>query len=125
MINNGQFKILPRVLLVQIFKELSLTDLLKMEIQNKYFRDLIQNTKWDHFMVKLQSINKIKIVIKKYNFMKYDFSNSLITDEIVKELRNCHTLNLNDCNKITDESVKELRNCHTLDLSYFIAITEI
>ena len=43
MINNGQFKILPRVLLIQIFKELTLTDLLKMEIQNKYFRDLIQN----------------------------------------------------------------------------------
>ena len=43
MTNNGQFKIFPRVLLVQIFKELSLTDLLKMEIQNKYFRDLIQN----------------------------------------------------------------------------------
>ena len=41
MINNGQFKILPRVLLIQIFKELSLTDLLKMEIQNKYFRDLM------------------------------------------------------------------------------------
>ena len=45
MINNGQFKIIPRVLLIQIFKELSLIDLLKMEIQNKYFRDLIRNTK--------------------------------------------------------------------------------
>ena len=45
MINNGQFKILPRVLLIQIFKELSLIDLFKIEIQNKYFRDLIKNTK--------------------------------------------------------------------------------
>ena len=106
MTNNGQFKILTRVLLIQIFKELSLTDLLKIEIQNKYFRDLVQNTKWDHFVVKLQSTDKIKMVIKKYHFMKYDFSYSSITDEIVKKLRNCHSLDLSYCYKITDESVK-------------------
>ena len=37
-------------------------------------------------------------------------------DEEVKELKNCHTLNLSDCKNITDEGVKELKNCHTIYL---------
>ena len=37
-----------------------------------------------------------------------DLSGTKITDESVKELKNCHTLVLS-WTKITDESVKELR----------------
>ncbi len=48
--------------------------------------------------------------------MKYNFSNLLITDEGVKELHNCHSLDLRSCDRITDEGVKELYSCHSLNL---------
>ena len=84
---------------------------------------IIRKVKWDHFNVRLSNVEKIKLVIENYNFTKYDFSYTKITDNIVKELKNCHTLDLSHC-RITDASVKELKNCHTLDLNDCQGITD-
>ena len=118
------FQQIPKVLKIEILKYLPLAQLLKVTEVNKYLCHLIRSTKWDHLIVKLSEICKIKSVIKNFNFLKYDFSESNITDDIVKELRGCHTLYLSDCDRITDESVKELRGCHTLNLDYCKKITD-
>lgn len=39
-----------------------------------------------------------------------------ITNEDLKFLGNCHTLNISHCDKITDEGIKYLGNIHTLNL---------
>ena len=60
---------------------------------------------------------KLKVFVKNFNFLKYDFSDSNITDDIVKKLSGCHTVNLSCCTEITDESVEKLSGCHTLYVS--------
>ena len=114
---------IPREIIVEIFQRLELKELIKLTYVNKYIMQIIRKVKWDHFIVRLLNVEKIKLVLENYNFMKYDFSYTKITDDIVKELKNCHTLYLREC-KITDASVKELKNCHTLYLSYCKRITD-
>ena len=58
-------------------------------------------------------------MIQKGNHL---YSCKNITDESVKELKNCHILYLSGTN-VTDESVKELKNCHELYL-YKTKITD-
>src|SRR5918999_510266 len=108
---------IPREIIVEIFQRLKIKELIKLTYVNKYIMQIIRKVKWDHFIVRLCNVEKIKLVIENYNFTKYDFSYTKITDHIVKELKNCHTLDLRWCQRITDASIKELKNCHTLDLS--------
>jgi hypothetical protein len=116
--------LIPREIIREIFKNLSLKELIKNEIICKNFRHIIRTTKWDHFVVKLKYTNAIKYVGKNYKFTKYDFSNSLITDDIVKLFVNCHTLIFSECKQITDESAKLLGNCHKLKLCNCDQITD-
>ena len=99
----------------EICKYMSLRELIKLEQLSKYHRDIIRSYPWDHLMVRLR--DNTLYVLKMYKFMKLDLYNTKVTDESVKELKNCHTLNLGDT-EVTDESVKELKNCHTLNLSF-------
>ena len=143
----GEYNIyfLPKELIIEIFSNLSLKNLINMESSNKSFRKIIRETKWNH-SVRLKNITSIEYVIYHYQFIKYDFSNSSITDtsvkllgkchqldirwckqitdESVKHLGKCHRLNLNGCNQITDESVKHLGKCHQLDLRWCNQITD-
>lgn len=118
----------------EICKYMNLKELIKLEQLSKYHRDLIRNYPWDHLIVRLR--NKTLYILKIYKFMKWNLSSTNVTDEDVKELKNCHVLwlqwtnvtdesikELGKCNtlnlyatKITDKSVKELKNCHTLIL---------
>ena len=109
---------IPKVLKIEMLKYLPLAQLINVRLVDKYLSDLIRGHKWDHLIVSLIDTDKIQSVVKNFNFLKYDFSGSNITDDIVKKLSGCHTLDLNSCDQITDESVKELRNCHTLNLSW-------
>ena len=118
------FQQIPKVLKIEILKYLSLAQLINVRLVNKYLSDLIRGHKWDHLIVSLRNIEKIESVVKNFNFLKYDFSVSYITDDIVKKLSGCHTLNLTYCHQITDESVKELGGCHTLNLSDCYQITD-
>ena len=111
------FEELPIEILFEFFKYISLKELINLEKLNKNFLNLIRKTYWNHFIVKIQNIESIDFVINNYNFTKYDFSGSKITNDHVKLLGNCHTLNLSSCYNITDNSVQLLGNCHTLNLS--------
>ena len=82
---------------------------------SKYYSDFVRKNQWNHLIIKSKSNIYINSIIKTFSFVNYDFSDTKITDESVKMLGNCHTLNLRNT-KITDESVKMLGNCHTLDL---------
>ena len=96
---------IPKVLKIEILKYLPLAQLINVRLVNKYLSDLIRGHKWDHLIVRLTYRNDIESVVKNFNFLKYDFSESNITDDIVKKLSGCHTLNLSSCHQITDESV--------------------
>jgi hypothetical protein len=96
-------KLIPREIITEIFKNLSLKELIENETVCKSFMSIIRTTKWDQFVVKLKDTNRIEYVRKNYNFTKYDFIHSSITDDILKMFVNCHTLDLSWCNKITDE----------------------
>ena len=115
---------IPKVLKIEIFKYLSLSQLINVSEVNKYLCALIRGHKWDHLIVRLKDTDNIESVVKNFNFLKYDFSFSNITDDIVKKLSGCHTVHLSHCLGITDESVKELRGCHTLDLTKCQQITD-
>ena len=121
---DDYFQQIPKVLKIEILKYLALAELINVSLVNKYLCALIRGHKWDHLIVRLKDTDKIKSVVKNFNFLKYDFSHSDITDDIVKKLSGCHTLNLSGCKKITDISVKELRGCHTLYLRYCKKITD-
>ena len=124
---NGKedyFQQIPKVLKIEIFKYLPLSELINVSHVNKYLCALIRGHNWDHLIVRLKDTDKIQSVVKNFNFLKYDFSESNITDDIVKKLSGCHSLNLSFCPQITDESVKELRGCHTLNLRYCRQLTD-
>jgi hypothetical protein len=132
-------EIFPPEIIVEIFKNLEWKEQVKKEIVCKSFLHIVRTTKWDHFIISLQNIKIIDKVVNNYNFAKYDFSFSAITDDIVKSLAklgdltcpkgdkvklltNCHTLDLSYCTKITDNSVKMLGNCHILNLTGCCAV---
>src|ERR1700733_10405419 len=98
--------------------------LIEMEQLSTLYRDIIRKNNLSHLTITLRRVKNIKYVIKHYNFIKYDFNSSNITDKSVKLLGNCHTLDLSYCHKITDESVKFLGNYHTLNLSDCDQITD-
>ena len=75
-----------------------------MTAVNKYLCALIKGCNCDHLIVRLRDTDKIRSVVKNFNFIKYDFSFSNITDDIVKS---CLVLYSQSwlLSSITDESV--------------------
>src|SRR3984885_2114950 len=114
--------IITKYIIMDILLYLPLKKLIEMEQLSTLYRDIIRKNNSSHLTITLRRGKNIKYVIKHYNFIKYDFNNSNITDKSVKLLGNCHTLDLSYC-EITDKSVKFLGNCHTLDLSHCHQIT--
>ncbi len=114
---------LPREMIITIFENLSLQDLVKTELVCKKFKDFVRSTKWSNVMVKLTCIAKILHVADTYQFLNYDFSESEITDYVVEKLSDCHTLNLRNCLKITDASISVLK-CTSLDISSCVLVTD-
>ena len=119
------FQQIPKVLKIEIFKYLSLSQLINVRLVNKYLSNLIKGYKWDHLIVRLRATYKIKSVVENFNFLKYNFSDSNITDDIVKKLSACHTVNLSYCHQITDESVLTtfgIKSCVVVILSILVII---
>src|ERR1700733_2589640 len=115
--------IITKYIIMDILLYLPLKKLIEMEQLSTLYRDIIRKNNLSHLIITLRRVKNIKYVIKHYNFIKYDFNNSNITDKTVKFLGKCHTLDLSGCDQITDKSVKLLGNCHTLNLSYCEKIT--
>ena len=100
---------LPKEIIIEIFGRLSLNELIGLESVLHSFRNIVRITKWYHIFVKLKNINYIQYVTQNYQFVNFDFRYSSITDEGVKHLANCHTLNLYGCHQIMDETKKQLK----------------
>src|SRR3984885_12247068 len=116
--------IITNYIIMDILLYLPLKKLIEMEQLSTLYRDIIRKNNLSHLIITLRRVKNIKYVIKHYNFIKYDFNGSNITNKTVKLLGNCHTLDLRCCILITDESVKLLGNCHTLNLSWCHKITD-
>ena len=119
------FQQIPKVLKIEILKYLPLAQLINVRLVNKYLSALIKGCNWDHLIVRLRDTDKIKSVVKNFNFIKYNFSFSNITDDIVKKLSVCHTLYLCYCKKITDESVLTtfgIKSCVVVILSILVVV---
>src|ERR1700733_11294647 len=116
--------IINNYIIMDILSYLPLKKLIEMEQLSTLYRNIIRNNKLFHLTITLRRVKNIKYVTEHYRFIKYDFNNSNITDENVKLLGKCHTLNLKYCDQITDESVKMLENCYTLGLSHCYLITD-
>src|ERR1700733_11959420 len=123
-VNNLKMIIINNYIIMDILSYLPLKKLIEMELLSTSYRDIIRKNNLSHLTIKLNKIENIKYVTKHYNFIKYDFAYSYITDVSVKLLGNCHTLNLLHCDQITNDSVKYLGNCHTLNLFCCNKITD-
>ena len=116
---------IPKVLKIEILKYLPFAQLINVRLVNKYLAALIKMCKWDHLIVSLRDTDNIESIVKNFNFLKYDFSESNITDDIVKKLSGCHTLNLSSCHQITDESVLTtfgIKSCVVVILSILVVV---
>ena len=109
IVHNFFFEYFPQEIIIEILKILPLKSLTNIAEVDTIFNKIVKKTKWDHIIVSLYEVGKIELVIKHYNFMKYHFNHSYITDASVKELHKCHTLYLGGCNKITDATKLELK----------------
>ena len=117
---------LPQEILIEILEYLNFQELLNLKKINKYFNNLIKQNKWKYITIIPNSkMSKKKLVqfIETHNFINYDFNDFDITDNELKYLSNCETLNLSWCN-ITDEGIQYLRNCNKLNL-YQTNITDM
>src|SRR5579863_1830669 len=94
----------------------TIRDILRLELLSSRHQRIIRNHNW---MIKLDVCNDIEMehIIRNYRFRNLSIDRRVNINNFVKELKNCHTLDLFYTN-ITDESVRELKNCHTLDLRY-------
>src|SRR5438876_125277 len=93
---------------IEILNWLPIKELLKMQLINKKIKLLVRKNKWPNVIIRTNNINFIRFLAGNFSFAKYDFGYcGELTDASVKELRNCHTLNLSCCNQITDAGVKE------------------
>ena len=105
----------------QICQELTTEELKKMRRLSKHHNKIVSEMSW-YKKVYVENETILRHIIDNYKFLNLNLYQN-ITDEGVKELKNCHILDLRYCQKITDSSIKELKNCHTLDLSHCQNIT--
>src|ERR1044071_4721567 len=106
----------PLELFELILNECCLNDLFIFGLVSKRFMHIIKNIKY-HKLIKPKSYNNLMYLLYNYKFNRFDLYGLKITDESVRVLGACHTLNLPYTN-ITDESVRVLGACHTLNLAY-------
>lgn len=123
-------EIIPTEILVHIFNYLQYKHLIKLEILNKRFKNVMRTAIWNH-LVLIYKINykTIKFMIDNYKFTNFNFictKSHVITDEIAKlfSVRNMTKINLSYCNNITDASVILLTGCRKLILSNCKNITD-
>lgn len=117
------FAITPPEITKNIFDNLPLFDLIKMETVKRQFTKFVRETKWDHKVKLWNSINffeedpmNLEHVIKTHKFTTYSFNE--ITDKLVNLLGHCTSIEFNRCHQITNKSVSKLTNLRELHLNY-------
>lgn len=128
----------------EICKHLKIKHLIKLERLSKYHKNIIREHPWNQFIITI--VNRNVYVLNMYNFMQINIwmdvnmtvdvtkilnrchtlnlSFTNVTDECLKNLKNCRELNLVGCDYVTDIGVKELKHCHILHISNYIHITD-
>src|SRR4029079_18914579 len=96
-------------IIYELGSKLKWKDLQKINILSTKHHEIVKKSSWYNFFIYVGE-KKFELILK-YNF-KNIHVNYQITDDEIKELKNCHKLILWDCNKITDIGIKELKNCH-------------
>src|ERR1044071_3971041 len=105
----------PLELFELILNECYLNDLFIFGLVSKQLMHITKNIKY-HKLIKPKSRDNLMYLLDNYKFNRFDLYKLKITDESVKLLGSCHTLDLSHT-KITDESVKFLGACHNLYLT--------
>ena len=82
------------ICMISKFKEIA-----KMNLLSKCHLKLIKSYNYYHFKINIDDENFNKIHL--YNFKNINLTLNAIMNNKLKELKNCHTLNLTDCYKIT------------------------
>src|SRR4029077_15003859 len=91
-----------------IFEYLTIKNIIKLCLLNKAIKKFVSKTIWDHDILNInyniiRNNNKIiDYLVNNFNIKKYKLGTN-ITNESVKTLASCHTLNLSYCSKITDK----------------------
>src|ERR1044071_1742078 len=111
----------PVELFELILNKCDIDDLFRFGLVSKQYLRITKNIKY-HKLIKPKSCNNLMYLLDNYKFNRFDLRRLKITDESIKFLATCHTLDLSHTN-ITDESVKLLGSCHTLHL-YGTKITD-
>ena len=93
---------IPKEIWICILSNLNLQELILIEKVNSQIQEIVRTTPWNHIIVFLNKLNVIQYVIRNYRFAKYNLRD--VTDDEVKLLTKCHTLDLSFCSKITDAS---------------------
>src|ERR1044071_5681862 len=100
-----------------ILNECSFNDLFRFGLVSKQFMHITKNITYYKELVRPKSYNNLMHMLYNYKIKMFNLYGLNITDESVKLLGACHTLDLSYTN-ITDESVRVLGACHTLYLSF-------
>ena len=106
---------LPIEIIIEIFNYLDIKNLIKMQFSKK-MKKIVRENKWKKITVKLVKKHNMENVKNNYSFIKYDLNESKITDKTLIKFKDCHMLNLSFCYFITDESIKQLKNCSRINV---------
>ena len=104
-------------------------NLKSLRINNNYLNDQLLN-----IMSKYTVLDISKCAIKELEYFKC-FKNfkgtriylddcDFVTDSLLENFKNCHTVSICECKNITDEGLKHLSECHTVELEKCVQITD-
>src|SRR5277367_6335690 len=88
----------------------------KLLTLNKYFLNLIKEALWESQRLRLYRQSNIRYVIRNFKFCNYDFHGSLITNNMMRDLKHVRKLNLSKCLGISDRGLMYLKNIEELNI---------
>src|SRR5947209_320992 len=103
---------IPEILVI-IFNNLTLKELLTIESMSSYYKKIIRTNKWIKPCVVIRNDETLSHVLNNYKFGNLSVEPECNVNIFIHKLKNCHSLDLSWTN-ITDENIIELKNCHTL-----------
>ena len=84
----------------------TIKEIIRLELLSKYHQYIIRNSNW---IKEVKNDNILEYVLKNYKFKWLNISANCDVNRFIKELKNCHTLNLYGT-KISDECINYLRS---------------
>jgi len=83
------FASLPLEIIVEILKKIPLNDLINLSYTNKELREIVKNVRLPHMINLKRCVDeRLKNIVKNYNFINFDLSYSDVTNKGLKVLNN-------------------------------------